>query len=151
MGQVGYGQGRGDAAVFVYDEDVGDAGGGAGAAELGEDEFAAVQAGGGREEEAEFFGEGEEAGRGRAGGRQERARVRHDRGREGVFVVDEVGVVVVFVGVVVVVVGGGGVFVLGSVEEGLALEGSAGGGFGGAQEEGASVEVFAALAGLSAL
>ena len=127
-------QGGGDTAVFVHDEGVRHARGGTGAPEFGEDELAAVDARGGREEEAEFLGEGQESGGWGAGGGQQGAWVREDGDWVGVFVVDVVDVVVV-----VVVMSVGFVIGIGLGQEGLSVEGSSGGGFGGAEELGSSV------------
>lgn len=117
---------------------------------------AAVEPDGGREEEADFLGEGGEARGGAAGGGDEGARV-DDAGEVGVFVIEgeEVGgaglrFVVGVGGVQGGVVGDAGREGFPAGQGGFELR-ALGGGFGVAEGEGASVEVVAPFAGLSSL
>lgn len=117
---------------------------------------AAVQPDGGREEEADFLGEGGEARGGAAGGGDEGSRI-DDAGEVGVFVIDgeDVGraglrFVVGVGGVQGGVVGEGGREGFPACEGGFELR-ALGGDFGIAKGEGSSVEVVAPFAGLSSL
>ena len=134
MGQMADRQRGRDTAVFVHDEGVRHACGGAGASELGQDELAAVDARTRREEQAEFLGEGEETGRRGAGGGQQGARVGEDGDGVCVFVVKVLVDFILLFAVDSVNCEGGWLGFVGFVisEEGLAVEGSARGGFGGA-------------------
>ena len=85
--EMGHRQRGGGSSVLVQEDEVRQAGGVCARDEVGEDEVPAVEADGGGEEEADFFGESGEPGGGGAGGGYEDAGV-GEAGEVGVFVVE---------------------------------------------------------------